>query len=191
MLYYNKYNYSYMEEIWKVWKILPRVKYEISNHGNVKRNGIILDLSKHIKNNEYISVGWFYVHKAVAKLFCDNPNNYKEVDHIDGNKQNNNYTNLEWVTHKENMRRYYESDRYLISQERRANTYIKKKNERENKRFVRCYYYDNKIFYSQKELAKYLNMTISEIRHFCFDHHIYKNCLVNKEGTIINNNMIK
>ena len=27
----------------------------------------------------------------------------EETNHIDGNKKNNNYKNLEWVTHRENM----------------------------------------------------------------------------------------
>lgn len=45
----------------------------------------------------------FYVHQAVARKYIDNPNNLKEVNHKDGNKYNNHYTNLEWCTRKENM----------------------------------------------------------------------------------------
>ena len=39
----------------------------------------------------------FFVHKLVAECFCDNPLNEKIVNHKDGNKLNNYYTNLEWV----------------------------------------------------------------------------------------------
>ncbi len=37
-------------------------------------------------------------HRLVAKYYCDNPNpsKYNQVNHIDGNKSNNNYWNLEW-----------------------------------------------------------------------------------------------
>lgn len=46
----------------------------------------------------------FKIHKAVAETFIPNPYNKREVNHIDGNKQNNNVQNLEWVTGAENMR---------------------------------------------------------------------------------------
>lgn len=47
-------------------------------------------------------------HTIVGKLFVENPNNLPELDHLDGNRMNPSADNLEWVTHKENVRRAYE-----------------------------------------------------------------------------------
>lgn len=45
----------------------------------------------------------YLVHRLVATAFCNNPNKYEEVNHIDENKINNHYSNLEWCNHKYNM----------------------------------------------------------------------------------------
>ena len=42
------------------------------------------------------------LHRLIAKAFIPNPNNYPEVNHKDGNKDNNCVDNLEWVTKVEN-----------------------------------------------------------------------------------------
>jgi len=52
----------------------------------------------HGKKSERIAA-----HVLVAKSFILNPDDKHYVNHIDGNKSNNCYTNLEWVTHKENI----------------------------------------------------------------------------------------
>jgi len=61
-----------------------------------------------VNNRGYASVAMLkttlMVHNLVAQEFCSNPDDKPEVNHIDGNKLNNHYSNLEWVTRAENLK---------------------------------------------------------------------------------------
>lgn len=52
------------------------------------------------------------VHRAVALTFIPNINNLPEINHKDGNKNNNSKFNLEWVTHKDNIRHAFKMGLY-------------------------------------------------------------------------------
>src|SRR5690606_3541376 len=53
---------------------------------------------------------WYAIHRLVAMAYVPNPNNKPEVDHIDNDPDNNHYTNLQWVTHQENIRFTFDRD---------------------------------------------------------------------------------
>jgi hypothetical protein len=45
------------------------------------------------------------LHRLIAETLIENPNNLECVDHIDGNKLNNNPSNLQWITRGDNVRK--------------------------------------------------------------------------------------
>ena len=64
----------------------------------------------------------YMVHRLVAQTFIPNPNVLPQVNHLDENKQNNNVSNLEWASCKENIR-YSQSKK--VNQHNKAGQFIK------------------------------------------------------------------
>lgn len=93
---------------WRKVDDFPR--YSISNDGQV-RNDITAKILKQQISRSYYSVRlyndngpkWKRVHRLVASAFCGPHSDEMEVNHIDGDKLNNNADNLEWVTKRENQ----------------------------------------------------------------------------------------
>ena len=52
----------------------------------------------------------FRVHRLVAMSFIENPNNYPIINHIDGVKNNNHFSNLEWCTHSMNNKHAFDTE---------------------------------------------------------------------------------
>ena len=46
-----------------------------------------------------------FLHRLIAETLIPNPHNLECVDHIDGNKTNNNPSNLQWITRGDNVRK--------------------------------------------------------------------------------------
>lgn len=118
------------KEIWKPANGLED-KYEVSNYGNVRNKyGRIFTPKK--ANNGYLrtSLGMKrdYTHRIVAQHFVDNPFSLPEVNHIDGDKTNNYYKNLEWVNRKQNCE--HASRTGLINRTSEARILSTKKNQK-------------------------------------------------------------
>lgn len=62
----------------------------------------------------------FAVHKLVALCFVDNPENLPEVNHKDGDKLNNHFSNLEWCTRGANIQHAFETELRSASGENNA-----------------------------------------------------------------------
>jgi hypothetical protein len=97
----------------KRWcKIEGYDNYSVSDYGNVRNDQTGRILKGGINSDGYHNIilylngkkTFYKIHRLVATYFCNNENNYNEVDHIDCNKINNHYKNLRWVTPSQNNR---------------------------------------------------------------------------------------
>ena len=104
------------KEIWKPIEDF-KDKYEISNLGRIRniRTNHILKMTN--QYGDYFSIILYdeihkrstRIHREVAKVFIPNPNNLPEVNHKDGNKQNNCVDNLEWCSHEYNVQHAFKN----------------------------------------------------------------------------------
>lgn len=103
----------------EIWKDIPEFEgeYKISNYGRCyslkRRKYMNLELNScgyyRIRcNKKGQKFKKFFVHRLVALLFVDGYKDGYVVDHIDGNKTNNIYTNLEWVSNSVNTKRSFD-----------------------------------------------------------------------------------
>mgnify|MGYP004653004915 FL=1 len=97
--------------MWKIYYFNGEpTNYECDENGSVRNRTTKRILKGRKKSIGYIeyelyinNVGVFLLgHRIVAQTFLPNPNNYPIVNHIDGNKENNHVSNLEWCDAKHN-----------------------------------------------------------------------------------------
>lgn len=140
-------------------------KFMVGSKGNVKYLKMDKNRSLHTNSSGYASFTKgnkiFLVHRMIAMAFIPNPHNKSQVNHKNGNKKDNSIENLEWVTKSENE---LHSVR-ILNHKRNINGL---KNNWENPihtKKIQAIMPDGKvkIFKSQTECAKYLNMSKSYV----------------------------
>lgn len=99
------------------------------------------------------------VHRVVALTFLDNPNNLPQVNHIDGNKINNNVSNLEWCSNYDNMQHAIKKGLVKVKYENNPNAKLKK----EDVLNIREWFASGR--YTKDELAKTFGVSTTLIRY--------------------------
>lgn len=110
-------------EQWK--KITEATNYEVSNLGRIRNTKSGQILNPGVAGNGYKQVSLKmiqsnkfekrYVHRLVATYWIDNPDNKKEVNHINLDRADNRVENLEWITSSENQKHKYQNGNYKTS----------------------------------------------------------------------------
>lgn len=168
----------------EVWKDIKGYEglYQVSNFGNVKslsrlkknhskmqhipeklksfrvdpQGYLMLDL---YKNNKQKTVR---VHRLVAEAFVPNDDAKETVNHIDGNKSNNNTSNLEWASFKEQNDHFYKNN---LKSRKNIDKAISAMNKATSKK-VKCLN-TGEMFNSASEAARIVGVSPSLIMRCC------------------------
>ena len=112
--YENEYQINQFGEI-RTLKDSPKLKkYDVLKPQISKRNGYVYQMLYKNGKEKLLRV-----HRLVAMAFLPNPNNLPQVNHKDGNKQNNSVDNLEWCEQSYNMKHAYKNGLQIPSENQR------------------------------------------------------------------------
>lgn len=99
--------------MWKQHPIYSNIEASICGRIRNKTTGTVL--KPEINERGYLRIATridgkrknLKVHRLVAETYIENMYNYPDVDHLSRDKQDNSVGNLEWVSRKENVQRYF------------------------------------------------------------------------------------
>lgn len=150
-------------ELFRIIEEFPN--YQISNLGNIKnKRGELLVIGKRISNSGYIQVRLYkngkyyyrYIHRLMAIAFLPNPNNYRTVNHINGNKMDNRIANFEWASDEMQQRHAF-----LSSLKTSSNSFTREQ-------LFKIYH----LFFKEKkrprDIANIMNRPFGTIKKICY-----------------------
>jgi len=165
---------SFFMEQWKPIATPGINRYEVSSNGQVKklsRQSIykrgqptkerMIRFGVHKKGYlEFVFISGgkrikHFVHRLVATAFVENPFDKPHVNHIDGVKTNNRYSNLEWCTPQENNDHAVRIGLAKRGRKPPENRYVKKGRPKFRKLIIDL---NTGVFWTADELAKQLNI---------------------------------
>lgn len=164
-----------VKEIWKDVKDFEKL-YQVSNFGNIRSLNKLDTLGRKVtgklmkpirRKDGYFDITLrknniqkhYLLHRLIAITFIENKNNYKEINHKDENKTNNNINNLEWCNRSYNIN-------YGKANDKRRNKLINNKRSKK----VLQFNLNNELintFNSLNEVKRQLNYSISGISQCC------------------------
>jgi hypothetical protein len=143
---------------WK--KIKGFEDYSININGDVRNDKTSKILKPMISTSGYVFFHLVkdkkkytkYLHRLIGEAFIPNPCNLPQIDHIDGNKHNNDISNLHWVSVSENRTAY--------GNEQRAEN-------RKRKVLAENVNGEKIVFDSRKSLAEHFGCHPSKVKYGC------------------------
>lgn len=168
----QKYRYDwYKDDGSEVFvDVVENPNYQVSNHGQLlnKKTGKIVQGS--FTNKGYIRarLNWdngnsrtYAIHRLIAHAFyaLDKVDDL-DVNHINGDKSNNNLSNLEWCTRSENMKHAYSTGLAVMSNEAKIHHRDARRNYCQP---VRCIETGD-VYIDAKVASRYLGVNYNDIR---------------------------
>lgn len=149
------------------WIKIENWSYEVSNTGKIRNlKGQIL--KSWLINSGYRVISLykngfckkFLVHRLVAEIWLKNPKNYPEVNHKDGNKENNSVENLEWCSTSYNHKHAFKTGirvynkptkgLKLLGKKKACSKYFGVGRDRARKKWIAYILKDNKFVYQKR-----------------------------------------